>query len=372
MKSYTTLTNLFTDLSNNTASTNVTRGAALINDQYRYLIQKYFNNERSSTTTTIGGMSLAFTVAPIAAATSGTLTSAWTYPTCKQLITFSNGEQYQAQFTQGSTSVTWNTPLQDAADADFSSVGVQSYSIPANVSKVKNVTINVGQLKYQPVPIMTRQEWDNVNFLPYTSDIPNYFYIYGNNIEIWPIPSTTGNVITTNYQTRVSDLSVADYSTGTLAAGGMVAGSVTVTGLASAWAGGTFPVGVDISYYNLKIKANIPYGDGIWYPIRMFNSNTSLTLDVPVINAPNITAATTYTIGQFPLLDEDFHDMLVYGALKTYYSSQVKDTDRFKEYSGLYDDRLQLLEAYAGTKSVNVDLGDQPQAVNPNLFLYAS
>lgn len=372
MKSFTTLQNLFTNLSNNTSTSNATLGAQLINDQHRYLIQKYFDNERTVTTTTVGAMDLAFTAGLSAGATSGTLTSAWTYITCTQLITFSDGEQYEATFTNGSTSVTWATPLNDDVDADFSTVGVQNYPIPANVSKIKNNTINVGQLKYQPIPIQTREEWDMVNFLPYTSDIPSYFFIYNGTLRIFPIPSTTGNVITFNYQTRVADLTFSDYSTGTIANAGMVAGSTAVTGSATSWlTGGLYPSNTDIGYYNLKIKANPPYGDGIWYPIRRFTGETTLVLDLPVVNAPNITASTTYTIGQFPLLQEDFHDMLVYGALMTYYSTIVKDVDRFKEFDRLYSDRLQLLEAYAGTKQVNVDLGVEPQAINPNLFLYA-
>lgn len=372
MKSFTTLQNLFTNLSNNTSTANAATGAQLINDQSRYLIQKYFDNERTVTTTTVGGMDLTLTGAPVLGATTGTLTAVWAYPTCNQLITFSNGEQYNGLFTYNSAAISWTTPLTAAATTSISTVGVQYYNIPANVSKIKNNTISVGQLKYQPTPIQTREEWDMVNFLPYTSDIPSYFFIWNGQLGIFPIPSTTGNVITFNYQTRVADLNFADYSTGTLAAGGMVAGSVNVTGLATSWATtGLYPQNTDIGYFNLKIKANPPYGDGVWYPIRRFTGETSLVLDLPVVNAPNITAATTYSIGQFPLLQEDFHDMLVYGALMTYYSTIVKDVDRFKEFDRLYGDRLTLLESYAGTKQVNVDLGAEPQQVNPNLFLYA-
>ncbi len=90
------------------------------------------------------------------------------------------------------------------------------------------------------------------------------------------------------------------------------------------------------------------------------------------MNAPNITALTTYTIGQLPILQEDFHDMLVYGGLKTYFSSIVEDTNKYKQYDALYKERLLLLEDYAGTKQVNVDLGLEPNQVNPNLFLYAN
>lgn len=373
MKSFTTLTSLFTNLTNNTSANNTALGAQLINDQHRYTIQKFFDNERQVTTTTVGGMQLQATTSLSAGAVTATLTTIWAYPTATQLLTFSDGEQYQALFTNNSAAISWATPLQQNVTSTLSTVGVQDYNIPANVSKIKNNTINVGQLKYQPVPIMTRQEWDMVNFLPYTSDIPNYFFIYNGKLSIWPIPSTTGNVLTFNYQTRVADFTFNDYTTGNIASGGMVPGSVNVTGLATSWlTTGLFPANTNIGYYNLKLRANPPYGDGIWYPIREFLTDTTLVLDLPVVNAPNITNATTYTIGQFPLLEEDFHDMLVYGAAKTYYTSIVKDTDRYGEFDKLYEERVRLLEAYAGTKSVNVDLESEPQAINPNLFLYAN
>lgn len=374
MKSFTVLKNLYTTLSNNNSTSNQSLGGQLINDQHRYLIEKYFDNERTVTLSTIGAMNLTVTVPLIAGAVSATLTGSWGYQTCEQLVNFSDGEQRNVLFTAGSTAIAWTVALNDAATVDISTVGVQNYNIPANVSKIKNNTINVGQLKYQPIPIQTIQEWDLVNFLPYTSDIPNYFFIYNGTLRIFPIPSTTGNVITFNYKTRVADLSFSDYSTGTLDALGMVAGSTSVTGLATSWlTTGLYPANTNINYYNLNITANPPHGDGIWYPISRFNSNTSLTLSLPVVNAPGISNTTTYIIGQLPLLQEDFHDMLVFGALKIYFSSIVRDESKFKEYDALYEDREEMLKDYAGTKSAsNVDLGDSPQAVNPNLFYFAN
>ncbi len=372
MKTFTQLKNLFTNLSNNTSTSNDSLAGQLINDQHRYLIQKYFDNERTVTMSTIGAMDLTLTGAPTAGATSATLTSAWTYPSVSQLVSFSNGEQINVKFSNGSAAISWQTPLVDAATVDISTVGVQSYPIPANISKIINDTINVGQLKYQPSPVQTRAEWDRINFLPYTSDIPNQFFIWNGTLEIFPIPSTTGNIITFNYKSRVADLSFSDYSTGNIATGGAVAGDDTITGSSTAWSTtGAYPTGVDIGYYNLNLKINPPYGDGIFYPIRSFTSGTVLELQNPMINTPNIISGTTYTIGQLPLLQEDFHDMLVYGALKIYFSSIVKDKDKFQEFDSLYQERLELLQSYAGTKSVNVDLGVEPEMVNPNLFIYA-
>ncbi len=358
----------FTVLSNNSSSANVLLGKSLINDQHRYLLQKYFDNERTFTTSTIGGQSLTLTGALIAGATSATISSAWTYPTCSQKTNFSSGEQRTVIFTSGSTAITWQVALTEAATSAIATVGVQAYAIPANISKIKNDTITVGQLQYQPTFVQTRADWDFINSLPYTSDIPNYCFIYNGNLEIFPIPSTTGNVITFNYKTRVPDLTFADYTAGTITS--MAVNGVSVTGSGSTWSS-VFPLNTDITYFNLFLQVTPPKGDGLWYPIRQFNSDTSLTLALPVVNAPNISSA-AYTIGQLPLLSEDFHDMLTYGALKTYYASIAPDTNKFKEYDEMYKMRIELLEDYAGTKNVNVDLGSEPQATNPNLFIYAN
>lgn len=367
MKTFTTLTSLFTSLSNNTSSANTTLAGQLISDEHRYTIQRYFDNERTYTTVTIGAEDLELTGALVAGDTTGTLTSAWTSITSTQLVVFSSGEQRSVLFTQGSATITWQTGLTEAATVDISTVGVQAYPIPANVSKVKNDTITVGQLVYTPAPVQSIQEWTQLNALPYTSDIPNNFFIYNNHVNFWPIPSSSGNIITFNYKGRVPDLSISDYTTGTLSS--IAVGDNTVTGVGTTFSS-VAPLATDLSFFNLYLKITPPSGDGIWYPIQSFPDNTSIVLATPIQTAPSATAA-AYVIGQLPLLEEDFHDMLVYGALRTYFTSIVKDSDKYKMYDGMYQSRLDLLKDYAGTKSVNVDLGSQPVPNNPNLYMFA-
>ena len=367
MKTHTQLVSLATNLSNNTTSANVALMGQLISDQHRYSIQKYFDNERTFTTVTIGGEDLTVTLAPASGATSAVLSSAWTNITCSQLVTFDNSEQRTVTFRQGSTAITWQPPLTSACTTTtITTVGVQAYPIPANVSKIKNNTITVGQLVFTPAPIRTIQEWTMINALPYTSTIPNYYFIYQNQVLFWPIPSSSGNVITFNYKARVPELTFADYSTGTLSS--IAVGDNQITGTSTAWnATGGFPLNQDLTMFNLHLRITPPSGDGIWYPIQRFTSDTDVLLASPIQNAPSATAS-AYIIGQLPLLQEDFHDMLVYGALQTYYSSIVSNDSAFKKYSTLYAERLTLLEDYAGTKSVNVDLGAQPVPFNANLF----
>lgn len=369
MRTFTNLSNLFTNLSNNTSSDNLALGGQLISDQHRYTIQKYFDNERTYYALTVGGQDLTLTAEAAIGATSATLTTQWLTPSCWQLVVFSEGQQRTVFFTQGSASISWNPALTVATTStSIQLVGQQSYIIPPQISKIKNDTITVGQLQYTPAPVMSIQDWTLLNALPYTSDIPNYFYIYQNQVMFWPIPSTTGNVISFNYKSRVADLSLQDYTTGTLS--GIVIGSNQITGVGTTWSG-QFPLNVDVTFYDLFINIPAPYGDGIWYQIQSFQSDTQLTTISPIQNTASATAA-KYTIGQLPLLQEDFQDMLVYGALKIYYSTIIKDTDRYKEMEAEYGKRLDLLEAYAGTKSVNVDLGAQPIPNNPNLFIYAN
>lgn len=425
----------FCDLSQNNSSQNVNMGKLLINQQHRYYLQRFFDNERTYTGISIGAQKIVLPTAPVVGDTSATMSVAWPYQTCQQLVVFGDSEQRTVKFTQNSTSITWQTALfgkmfsttaaiaaaattatlstawadttqtltvyfSDGesksitftngstaiswvggltgaveawvrtvpSDTTLSAVGVQAYPIAANVSKIKNATITIGQLVYTPSTVQTIQEWTQLNALPYTSDIPNQFYLYQNQVMFWPIPSSTGNIISFNYQTRVADMTYDDFSTGTVS---ISVGSNLVTGSSTNWnSSGNFPLNVDLSYANLMISVTPPKGDGLYYPIEMFTSNTALTLNSAILNAPT-TSGDNYVIGQYPLLHEDFHDILVYSSLAIYYSSIKKDKEKFEFYDKLTKDRERLMESYLGTKTVQVDLGQQPVPYNPNLFLFA-
>lgn len=369
MKSLTTLKNLFTSLSNNNSTQNEALGIQMINDAQRYLLQKYFNNEGQYNTSTVGAMDITLTSTLLAGARSGTLSTAWTYPSVVQSVTFSNDDVRLVLFTNGSTSITWDNGLSSNATADISTQGAQGYFTPPLYSKIKDVTITLGAngLKYTPIEIMTRVEWDRINMLPYTSDIPNYYFVYDGLINIFPIPSSTGNVITINYKFRVPDLILPDYSTGTVT---VTNGVQQVTGSGTSWLTAFLPSSGTALDLNLWIKFDAPKGDGNWYQISSMSSATSLILVQPY---QGTTASTvTFTIGQMPLLLEDFHDLLTYRPLSIYFSSINPDASRASEFKTLYNDGIVMLDEYAGTKSVNVDLGTPPAMVNSNLFLFAS
>lgn len=442
MKSYTTLTNLFTTLSQNSTAPNQSLGGILVNDNHRYLLQKYFDNERSFTMTTVGPQTLTLTASPAIGATTATLSATWPYLSCQQLLVFGDSEQRTVFFTQGSASVYWQggtgligsqfattnviasgatsatlaspwttasqTSLASFSDGStktitftqnstaiswtgglaegvqayvyvfptntsISCVGVQSYPLPANISKLKTSSITIGQLVYVAYPVNSVQEWVKLNALPYTAAYPAYFFIYNDQLSFWPIPSTTGYVITLYAQINVADMTYADYISTSAASNGTVSisvGSNIVTGSSTTFNSvGKFPLNTDLTFANIFISFTPPGGDGLYYQVQSVQSDTQLTLIKPIVNAPT-TSGIYFSMGQYPLLQGDFHDIPVYWALKVYHSSIAKDTDKATLYDGIMQQKLNLMTAYLSTKQVNVDLGSSPVARNPNLYPY--
>lgn len=367
MKSFTALTSMFTTLAQNPSVANSTLAGILVNDQARYLYLKYFDNERSFTMLTVGPQNLVLTGSLSVGAKTATLTAAWTNISCQQLVVFSSSEQRTVFFTQGSTAISWQSPLTMTATTAISCIGVQAYPLPANVSKVKNATITVGQLVYTPAPVQSIQEWTKLNALPYTSSLTAYFYIYNNQLNFWPIPSASGEIITLNCQVSVADMTYQDYTTpGAIAAAGMSVGSNAIVGNATTFTT-SFPAGVDLTFANIFLTVLPPGGDGLPYQVQSFTDNTHLTLLKQVVNAPNVSGA-GLLIGQYPLLEPDFHDAIVYGALRIYFSSIVKDPQRYANYNALFTEKQDQMAFYLATKQVNVDLSVTPVQTNPNLF----
>ena len=493
MISFTNGSNLFQTLSQNITAANATLYGQLANIEHRYLLQKYFNNEGSFSISTIGSNNLTVTSAPAINALTATLSVAWAFPTCTTVVTFSDGEVRNVNFTNNSTAISWQvglvgtqfaltaSPAAGATTATLQSAwstatqtsltqfsdgttktitftkgstavswtggltqavnaylntsinttsiavgGVQFYRMPPNYSKLKDVTITVGNLKWTLDEIRTREEWDALNVFPYYADIPKNFFIYpggdrGGQIGIWPIPSTTGNTITFNYKLRIPDLSLPDYgsltytglsgaltvgniitigaitatitsfsgtsicvsnpsgtiatgafttsggASGTISAVGNVSvtnGSSTVTG-----SGTAFTVTTNAGNESRWIQFAQPTGDNLWYQIASVDSTTSITLYQPY-QGTTVTNSQGFTIGQMPLIAEDFQDMVVWKSLMYYFASIKKDQEQVTTYKDIYDSKIPLLNEYSSSNTIQVNLSRRNNSRNPNLYLY--
>ncbi len=297
MISFTAGQNLYLDLSQNSTPANATRYATLANIEHRYLLQKYFANEG----------------------------------------TFSDVTVAQQQF----------------------------YKMPPNYSKLKTITITIGNLQWTLKEVLTREEWDQLNVFPYYADIPANFFIYpggdrSGQIGIWPIPSSNGNTIKFNYKFRVPELTIADYSTGTVS---ITNNTTAITGSGSVWTP-TTSSGTESRW----IKIAQAKGDDLWYQVASVNTATGITL-YGAYQGITVSGG-NYVLGQMPLIAEDFQDMLVWKALTYYFSSIVKDDVKRADFQGMYDNKLKLLDEYSGQNTVNVNLARKPNYANPNLYPY--
>jgi len=367
MLSFTNLRNTFGSISQNTTTTNLALFDTLANNEHRYLLQKYFSNETTYSIPTAGGTTVTLTAVVSSGDVSATLTSAWTGNTTRVQFTFSAGDIRVVSVIKGSTSVIWDVPLTEAATATVIVGGQQFYPLPPNYSKLKSITITLGNLKYTLNEVFTTNEWNQLNVFPYYADIPSNFFIYpggdkGGQIGIFPIPSTTNNIITFSYKFRVPDLSLADYTT---------AGSVSVTTNTTVVTGSgtSFVPTTNVQNESRWIQFAQPKGDNLWYQITKVDTTTGITLyqsyqGITVSGA----IAGTYTIGQMPLLMEDFHDMLLYKPLYIYFSSINPQPEKAENFKALYAERLALLEEYAGSNTVQVNLRGTFNTKNPNLY----
>jgi len=372
MISYTQQRNLFGTLTQNNSTDNLSLYDKLANIEHRYLLQKYFSNEMTFSISTQGGTTATLTGSLSIGAITATLNSAWTGNTTKIQVTFSDKEIRMVYFTNGSTSINWDVPLTGAPTSAITLGGQQFYPLPPNYSKLKTITITIGVLQWTLGEIFSTAEWTQLNVFPYYADIPKNFFIYpggdhGAQIGIWPIPATTGNIITFSYKYRVPDLSLADYTTpGTLS---IANGANTITGAGSSFVP-TTNVQNESRWIQFAPTATASTsGDNMWYQISQIPSTTSILLYQPyqgttVTSSP----ASSYTIGQMPLLMEDFHDMLVWKALCYYFTTIVDNPNKYKQFKELYDEKLNLLADYSGKNTVNVNLRSSINQRNPNIY----
>ena len=337
-----------------------------------------FKNVSTAITWTNGliGTKFNLTAVVLAAATSATLANAWAGTTGTYTIQFSDGETKSVVLTNGSAAITWAGGLvANVGSFIFTSVcttaiavgGVQEYKLPADYSKLKTGTLTIGSLKWTPTEVTSREEWDRLNVFPYYADIPSHFFIWNNKFQLWPIPATSGNIISFNYKRRIPDLSIADVVGGAGVTASVTNGSTTVTVAGVSLMPTNNSIGESRWIQLAPTTAAATSGDNLWYQIASVDSTTSITLSQPY-QGTTVTNSITWTIGQMPVLMEDFQDMLLWKPLMNYYGSIVDNKTKYSEYKNNYDEKMELLKEYGGSKTVNVNLCRKTYSRNPNLY----
>lgn len=255
-------------------------------------------------------------------------------------------------------------PFLEKLDTSLVTVASQAaYTLPQRVSKPKSIYVTVSSVRYVPQEITSREQWDRQNVMAYTSDFPVYYYIFAGQVHLWPTPATSSNTIGLIYRNTPKDLTIADYTTGTIST---TSGS-TITGSGTTWTAGM--VG---QYLRITDGSAALQGDGYWYEIATRVSNTSVTLTRPYAGTALAAASATYTIGQMSLLPEGYEDLPVFDAVKQYFATVQPITEKFTLYDGMFKDLMKQMTNDQGDKSSSpvLDYGiGSPRFTNPNLTI---
>lgn len=223
------------------------------------------------------------------------------------------------------------------------------------------MTVTIGGVLWQPVECTSKSRWDYLNTITFYQDFPSEFFVYNGQVGIWPNPSSSSNTITMNYKTRITDLSQADYTTGTVA---ITTNTTTVTGSGTTWTQAMVEGGWIRVSHSATDAAN---GDNQWYEISSITNATTLVLKNKYTGA-TVTGG-TYTLGQTSILPEDYQDLPLYRMGIIYYTTRFPDRDRAQMYQKLWDEGEQKLNEEFGSKTSSVVLQDKEVAMlNPNLF----
>lgn len=308
MKSYTTGRNLYGTWTKNTASANLTYGDQMANDDYRHL--------------------------------------------CALM----------------------DWPFLERNRSVSTTAATQAVTLPYDCDLVREISVipTGSTIRYTPRRMPDRESWDIINLRSYTSDIPEAYFVTGGQVLLWPTPASTNNTVYIDQKTRVIDLSVADYTTGTIVS--IANGATAVVGSGTSWT--SQMVG---RYINITLTNTANTGDGLWYEIAAVPTSTTMTLTRAYGGTSISAGSAAYTLGQMPLLPEAFHDLPWLWASGTYWQKEAdKRAQSFFDIHGSAPmgsrpatGRVRdLIVGYANaTTDLVLEDGVPREMINPNLLV---
>lgn len=243
----------------------------------------------------------------------------------------------------------------------------QFYELPADYDTLINGPyVIVGNNRYKPKECPSRDFWDHLNMQEnWSSDYPEWYFVFGGQLGLFPTPNTSiSNGLVIPYKRGFSDLSIADYTTGTVDI--ITNGDETVTGSGTTWTSPMVGRFLRITPSNTAASS----GDGLWYEIESRTSATVLELKKPYLGTSLTTgAAAAYTIGQMSPLPETYHELPILKAAEKYWGP--KSDQRAKDFKQQYMELLQQMidDHSSKTNSPVIDDGSGVNIINPNLTI---
>lgn len=224
-----------------------------------------------------------------------------------------NPSGYNGTYTITVSDTTTFTYTLNASVSDVDGAISQYIPFPPGEITVEGMYITIGSVNYPLRIINSLMGWQQLNaILIQASALPQFYFPRQSDFGIWPIPQATYTGKLT-YRYRDRNLSVADYTTGTVTVtqyGTKVTGSSTT--FTSAMVGRWF-----------EVTDTTAQGQGVPFRVTGYIDSTHITIS-PAWNSATA-ASLTYRIGQAPAIPDELHVALADGATADFYAGMRKD-----------------------------------------------
>lgn len=211
----------------------------------------------------------------------------------------------------------------------------ETYQIPNGFRKLIDMYIysgsgNSSDTIYSPEMVFDPTKWKRI--LQYrlgSGDVPYFTYVENTTYKIQPIPDSTGNLIVLRGRLQIRDLSIADYTAGTIV-------SIANTGIAIVGSGTTWTADMVGRYIQITETTAANGGDGFWYQIGSYTSATSIGLTKPYEGTSISAGSAAYTIGQCSVIPAAYDVGVVQRSTALWWDNK-NDLVRGKTYWMKYD-----------------------------------
>jgi hypothetical protein len=214
----------------------------------------------------------------------------------------------------------------------------QYYQFASEILRISEVRVKNGTVYYEPQLVTSELEWNAINNVSTTGNVPLYYYVRGfNEVGFYPIPSasvTDGLIV--SYEPQHVDLTKDDLTTGTL--------TVTNGAVAITHSGTSFTPEMVGRWMQVTDGT-----DGKWYKIASYSSTSVLNLENYYEGISG--SGRTFRIGEVSKIPQAYQDAPVYYALDRYYQMQ-NDQATAPMYQKRFDAKVKSAkETYAHSTS---------------------
>jgi hypothetical protein len=214
-----------------------------------------------------------------------------------------------------------NWIVQDSAHTATTVADQQFYDYPPDMyAPVDAATVTIGGVAYTLTVIHSQQQWNAINEITFSGTvIPQFLFPRRDDFGTWPIPGASGNTITLVGRFLDRDMSIADFTTGTV--------TVTNNDATVAHSASGFTAAMVGRWFQTT-------DDQFWY--RIASRTDADNIELSQAFQGTTAAGAAFTIGESPEIPPELHELLPHKAAAKYLMGQRGSSAKAQQHLNYY------------------------------------